>query len=67
MPEAQPPARGRRPPGPPWLGTAVLVIAVLEVLLGVVSLALGAVVPGLLMLSSGLIIATLSFGLRAGR
>lgn len=58
------PPTPRKPPGPPWLGTAVLVAAVVEVVLGVVSLVLGATAAGLLLLSSGVIIATLSMGLR---
>jgi hypothetical protein len=57
----------RRVPGPAWLGTAVLVIAVAEFVLGTVSLVLGATWAGLLMLSSGLLIATMSWGMRSTR
>ena len=59
---------GPRPvPGPAWLGTAVLAVAVVEVVLGVVALVTGPAWAGLLLLSSGLLVGTVSLGLRTTR
>ena len=67
-PRTGPATRQRRAsPGPTWLGTAVLVVALLELVLGVVGLVLGATAAGLALLSSGLVIATLTAGLRITR
>ena len=52
------------PPGPRWLGTAVLVVAVVEVGIGAASLAVGVPWVGILLVASGLMIATVMIGLR---